>query len=157
MISHALEAKIEALAQSLGLYVYNVELLNAEPHPILRISITRKAPLQVLDSKDSNSISLQDCQNLSELLSPMLDVEGDSLPRYSLEVSSPGLERTLKKLRHYELSLGEEVSLRLMDKSVIEGVLMGVESDGVVLGGELGESQKVGFDEIKKAKTIFNF
>ena len=120
MLKEQTESKIEQLAQSKGLYVYDIDFFKEDNRPILRISITRKAPMQALDSKDTSAVSLQDCQELSELISPLLDVEDINLESYALEVSSPGLERILKKPRHFAHSLGEKVSIKKTDKSVIK-------------------------------------
>lgn len=154
MIPPHLEDKIAALATSLGLYIYDIEFLKLETNHVLRISITRKAPMQTLDSKLS-SVSLQDCQSLSEILSPMLDVEGEALPSYILEVSSPGLERTLKKASHYAHSLGEQVSVRLTDKRIICGVLDDVNKEGISVRTQHVEF--VRFEDIKKVRVVFEF
>lgn len=155
MLSPATQGKIEQLATSLGLYVYDIEFLKENNHPILRISITRKAPMQILDSKQ-NMLSLQDCQHLSELLSPLLDVEDINIESYALEVSSPGLERVLKKPRHYTFSLGEQVSIKLMDKSVIEGILQDFsERDGRVEIRQDNQNISLNIADIKKIKVIF--
>lgn len=156
MLTQATQDKIHATAQSLGLYVYDIDFLKEDNRHILRISITRKAPMQHLSSKDEHAISLQDCQNLSELLSPMLDVEGVNLETYSLEVSSPGLERLLKKPRHYELSLGESVSVRLLDKSEIIGILEAFDNECINIKDE-SKTHTIPLSEVKKAKVIFEF
>ncbi|MDE7235985.1 MAG: ribosome maturation factor, partial [Helicobacter japonicus] len=96
MLSLHTQEKIAKMASTFGLYIYDIAMLKENEQCILRISITRKAPMQVLDSQNSNAVSLQDCQDLSEVISPLLDVEEANLPPYFLEVSSPGLERILK-------------------------------------------------------------
>lgn len=112
--------------------------------------------MQNLSSKDSNAVSLQDCQILSELLSPLLDVENINMDSYHLEVSSPGLERILKKPQHYAFSLGEMISLKLTDKSILQGILENVNDTHITL--LVGKEQvKIPFSSIKKAKVIFEF
>lgn len=158
MLQAPLQSKIHSLAQSLGLYVYDIDVLKENDRQILRVSITRKAPLQILDSENEKAVSLQDCQKLSELLSPVLDVEGVNLDEYNLEVSSPGLERNLTKPQHYEFSLGEKVRVQLNDKSVVIGVLQAYEAESIqVKDVDSGQIRTIQLDEIKKAKVIFEF
>lgn len=156
MLHAQIQAKVRTLAQSLGLYVYDIDILKENDRSILRVSITRKAPSQYLSSQDEKAVSLQDCQKLSTLLSPLLDVEGVELGEYNLEVSSPGLERNLTKPQHYEFSLGERVSVRLNDKSVIVGVLHRCTEDEISVDEE-GHMHHIALSDIKKAKVIFEF
>lgn len=156
MLSTQTTQKIEQLAASLSLYIYDIDFLKEDERHILRISITKKAPMQNLSSKDSNAVSLQDCQALSELLSPLLDVENINMDNYHLEVSSPGLERILKKPQHYAFSLGEMISFKLTDKSILQGILENVNDTHITL--LVGKEQvKIPFSSIKKAKVIFEF
>lgn len=156
MLSTQTTQKIEQLAASLSLYIYDIDFLKEDERHILRISITKKAPMQNLSSKDSNAVSLQDCQALSELLSPLLDVENINMDNYHLEVSSPGLERILKKPQHYAFSLGEMISLKLTDKSILQGILENVNDTHITLLVRK-EQVKIPFSSIKKAKVIFEF
>lgn len=156
MLLLATQEKIAKMAASLGLYIYEIAMLKENENSILRISITRKAPMQVLDSHHSNAISLQDCQNLSEMISPLLDVEASHLPSYYLEVSSPGLERILKTPTHYHFSLGEAVSVKLTDKRNIEGILQNVNENGIEVRVK-NEIKFIAFTDIKKTKVTFAF
>lgn len=158
MLQATLQGKIHSLAKSLGLYIYDIDILKENDRQILRISITRKAPLQILDSENEKSVSLQDCQKLSELLSPVLDVEGVDLDEYNLEVSSPGLERNLTKPQHYEFSLGEKIKVQLNDKSVVVGILQAYETEIIqVCDVDSGQIHTIRLSEMKKAKVIFEF
>lgn len=156
MLSTQTTQKIEQLAASLSLYVYDIDFLKEDERHILRISITKKAPMQNLSSKDSNAVSLQDCQALSELLSPLLDVENINMDSYHLEVSSPGLERILKKPQHYAFSLGEILNIKLIDKSTLQGILHNVNDTHITLLVEKDEIV-IPLESIKKAKVIFEF
>lgn len=156
MLSPQTIQKIEQLAAKLSLYIYDIDFLKEDERHILRISITKKAPMQNLSSKDSNAVSLQDCQTLSELLSPLLDVENINMDNYHLEVSSPGLERILKKPKHYAFSLGETISLKLTDKSTLQGILCDVSDTHITLLVEK-EQISIPFESIKKAKVVFEF
>lgn len=156
MLSTQTIQKIERLAASLSLYIYDIDFLKEDERHILRISITKKAPMQNLGSKDSSLVSLQDCQSLSELLSPLLDVENINMDSYHLEVSSPGLERILKKPQHYAFSLGETINIKLTDKSTLQGILHSVNDTHITLLVEKDEIV-IPLESIKKAKVIFDF
>ncbi len=156
MLSQDTQDKIAKIAKTLGLYIYDIDMLKEDNRNILRISITRKAPMQLLDSKNSNAVNLQDCESLSELLSPLLDVEWTNTSSYYLEVSSPGLERTLKTYTHYTFSLGEFISVRLADKSTMDGILLNVNENGIEIGID-GIKKYISFADIKKTKVIFEF
>ena len=90
MITQDLHDKIESLITQKGLELYDIELLKENESMILRISIFKK-----------EGISLDDCENISTLIAPLLDVELSDLEAYHLEVSSPGVERNLKKPKHF--------------------------------------------------------
>ncbi len=154
MLSLHTQDKIAKLAANLGLYIYDIDMLKEDNRPIFRISITRKAPMQMPKSPNESAITLQDCQTLSELISPLLDVEESNLDSYYLEVSSPGLERTLKTFTHYTYSLGEYVSVKLGDKSIIEGILLNVNEEGIDIQSHQNPIH-LPFADIKKAKVIF--
>lgn len=92
--------------------------------------------------------------------------EHDPVPgRYTLEVSSPGLERPLRTREHFERAIGEEVALRLVagvegDRRV-RGVLRSVDGDAVVVsvGSDDGEhlDRRIALDEIDRARTVFEW
>lgn len=151
MISQELFNRIEKLANSINLNIYDISQLKENDIDILRISITKKAPLSI---ESASQITLQECQNLSELLSPMLDVEYPMLNKYHLEVSSPGLERVLKIKRHYTFSLGELAKITLNDKTKIQGILHSFCDDSLEILVDK-KPQKLLLDSIKKTKVIF--
>lgn len=153
MINEALHEKICALAKDLGLFVYDITLLKEDNRYIFRIAITHKAPMQ---TQSAAPITLQDCQDLSELVSPLLDVEDIGLDNYFLEVSSPGLERSLKKPSDFAFSLGEPIMLRLNDKSVIEGILAHFDSTNATISVKIDEAiAHIALSDVKKAKVIY--
>ncbi|MCM1193598.1 MAG: ribosome maturation factor RimP [Butyrivibrio sp.] len=106
------EARMEALlgpiAEAAGVSVYDVEYVKEGSDYYLRAYIDKP-----------EGVNIQDCENVSRALSDALDREDFIPDAYILEVSSPGLGRALKKDRHLQASLGEEVEIKLykpMDK-----------------------------------------
>lgn len=96
------EGLLAPIAEANGVSIYDVEYVKEGSEYYLRAYIDKP-----------EGVNIQDCENVSRALSDALDGE-DFIPEaYILEVSSPGLGRTLKKDRHLQASLGEEVEIRL--------------------------------------------
>jgi ribosome maturation factor RimP len=106
--SQDLLSKVEALAQDVlareGCVLYDVEFTSHAGQRVLRVYI---------DKADA-PVGVDDCANVSRGLNLLLDVE-DLVPggRYSLEVSSPGLERALKKPQHFDKVVGQKIWLKI--------------------------------------------
>ncbi len=145
-LSPNLEEKIKLLVESLGFSLYDIVSLKENTHQILRICITKEG-----------GISLDDCQEASLALSPLLDVEMPNFENYYLEVSSPGIERILKTFNHYKGAINELVKIKtsqeIDNKKEFKGKLMRVDEDALVLENGL----KIPFDRIKKAQTYFEW
>src|SRR5688572_19583638 len=100
-------------------------------------------------------VTLDDCQRVSEQIGAVLDVE-DPLPgSYVLEVSSPGFDRRLRKLAHFERFRGEHAKIELRDardgRRRFTGRLVGVEGSEVLLEVD-GELTRLPFDDIEAAR-----
>lgn len=130
MISKEIEEKLEKSIQSLGCELYDISFLKEDNIDILRVSIMAK------DSKTT----LDKCQEVSEMISPLLDVYEPMSGKYTLEVSSPGIERILKTPRHFELSIGERVQVKInmetkasetQEKETFEAIIKSADSKGV--------------------------
>lgn len=105
-------------------------------------------------------VTLEQCADVSRDLSTALDV-ADLIPHaYTLEVSSPGLERPLRNLRDYERFCGHKAKLTLCKSqpslgSVIRGQLAGVQGDQVLVTLQGGQQTAVGFADIKRANLVY--
>lgn len=129
------EAKTEELlapiAAANGVSVYDVEYVKEGSDYYLRAYIDKPG-----------GVNIQDCENVSRALSDALDREDFIPDAYILEVSSPGLGRALKKDKHLQGSLGEEVEVRLykpIDKCrEFTGVLQGFDGETLtIMEGEI--------------------
>jgi ribosome maturation factor RimP len=111
-----------------------------------------------IDSPDG--IALDDCSRVSNQVSGMLDVEDPITGRYQLEISSPGIERPLFTLEHYERFKGELVRLQLthaiQGRKRFKARLIGVDLDNVLLQ-EGDETLAIPFDAIEKARLAPEF
>lgn len=142
MIGHSTQEKIEKLVQSCGCSLYDLLLLKENERSILRLYITKEG-----------GVSLDDCAMVSDLISPLLDVEDPLAGEYFLEVSSPGIERPLKRPAHYQHALGELARIKFADKNEIEGEIEAADETSVKLKGE----EPIPYSLIKKAQTFYRW
>ena len=140
----------ERVAASEGLVLVDLELKGSRVNQVLRVFIDKR-----------EGVTHADCQLVSEQLSAMLDVE-DLIPgHYVLEVSSPGLDRELRRPNEYTHFAGRRARLALRDpvgaQRVFEGRLAGFEAGRVKL--DLGEQGISEFElsNITKAKLIVEY
>lgn len=141
-----IRAMAERVARSEGLYLVDVELKGGRSNPLLRVYIDK-----------TGGVSHADCQLVSEQLSAMLDVEDPFPDSYMLEVSSPGLDRELRKPSDFEHFAGRRARLVLREpvngQSVIEGRLAGWEAGRVLIDAS---DERCGFElsALSKAKLL---
>ena len=80
----------------------------------VNISGSKNPTLQIMiERKDRNNISLRDCEKVSRSLSTLIDVEDVISDQYTLEISSPGVERKLNSLKDYERFTGQDALIQL--------------------------------------------
>lgn len=116
---------IEPIVHAHGAELVDVELKN-EAGWILRIYVEKLGASAEKMSTKQAAIDLELCSNIARELSPALDV-ADPIPhRYSLEVSSPGVERPLKKAADYTRFAGEKAKLKLSNGVAGQKVVVGV-------------------------------
>ena len=127
----------------------------------LRMQGGKTATLQIMADKADGGIEVDDCARLSEALSATLDVEDPIAEEYVLEVSSPGIDRPLTRLKDFDVWEGHEARIEtteLIDgQRRFKGQLMGTEGDEVLISIERGaEEVTIGlqFDWLSDAKLI---
>lgn len=123
----------------------------------LRLMGGETATLQIMADKPEGGIEVDDCAQISNAISAVLDVEDPITEAYHLEVSSPGIDRPLTRLKDFEAFEGYEAKLEtaeLIDgRKRFKGVLAGVEGDEVLINvaeGTLG----LKFDWLADAKLV---
>lgn len=164
----AVRATAERVAQSYGLEIFDVQLRRESIGTVLRIIIDRPDRGGV-DAMD-DSVGLVECQQVSQDLSAVLDVEEDSLgeaalgQRYTLEVSSPGLDRPLRHAADYRRFTGRlakiVTSAPLNGQSAFAGRIAGVEppaDDPVVVLAEGRKTHRVPVRAIKRGHLDVEF
>ena len=104
-----IEEKVEKLVkepiEKIGYKLYDVEYSKEGKDYFLRIFIDK-----------DNGIDLNDCEKVNDAISNILDEANYIKEQYFLEVSSPGIERILRKDKHLEENIGEEINIRLFKK-----------------------------------------
>ena len=123
---------------------------------------TRNSLLRLLVDKPGGGIALSDLEKLSPTLGDLLDVYDPVEGRYTLEVASPGINRPLRKLEHFEAVKGERVKVRTHrardGQKAFVGKLVSVGESGIELDDETSRKrQTIGFDEMTGANYEYDF
>ena len=125
-IEKRFEEILTPIAAKNGVDIYDVEYVKEAGDYYLRAYIEKEG-----------GVNIGDCENVSRALSDVLDAEDFIDDAYTLEVSSPGLGRTLKKDRHLEKSIGEKVELKtykpIDGQKEFEGVLKAFTADSLTI------------------------
>lgn len=121
---------------------------------------SRKGMLRVFIDKPAG-ITHADCERVSHQLSAALDVE-DLIPgSYNLEVSSPGLDRKLRKRTDFDRFAGRKAKLRFREPlngaRQVTGRIEASSADGVSLRTPRGETLEIAFDDIELARLVAEF
>ncbi|MRU15585.1 ribosome maturation factor RimP [Roseovarius sp. A21] len=113
--------------------------------------------LQIMAEKPEGGIEVDDCADISNAVSAVLDVEDPLTDAYTLEVSSPGIDRPLTRLKDFEEFEGYEAKLETSEmidgRKRFKGVLAGVEDNDVLINIEEG-TVGLQFDWLADAKLV---
>ena len=144
----SLTSLLTPAVEGLGYELVGIEHLPSGKHSLLRIYI---------DSPEG--ITVDDCQRVSHQVDGVLEVEEPITGQYTLEVSSPGIDRPLFKLAHFEAFVGSKVKIKLHrakeGKRKLNGVIEKVEGDDIYIRTEQpDETFQLTMDEIDKANII---
>jgi ribosome maturation factor RimP len=154
----------ERVARSCGLEIFDVQLRRESIGTVLRVIIDR--PDRGVPEAPEESVGIEECQRVSQDLSALLDVEEDELDeaalaqQYTLEVSSPGLDRPLRHeadYRRFQGRLAKVVTSEpLNGQSAFAGRITGVEG-GVVILEEGRRTHRVPIGRIKRGNLAVEF
>lgn len=140
-----LEEQIKVIVENSGLKLYDIVKLKENNKDIFRV---------VVSSKDG--VNLDKCAEISRVISPLLDVEEPMGGKYNLEVSSPGIERKLKKIEHFIASVGEKVKVKNIDTEVFKGELIFADENKIVVKTDNLEVE-IAHNDILSAATYFEW
>lgn len=154
MASGNIESKVEILLEpiitNLGYDLYDVRYEKEGKDYYLRIIIDKP-----------EGIDINDCENVNNSINDILDEADYIKDQYFLEVSSPGIERILRKGKHFASQIGNEISLKLFKPIEKKKELVGIleefdEKEGITLKVD-NTTIKIDLKDIAVAKTIFNW
>lgn len=121
-----LKALIEPVVNAFGCELWGLEFSAAGRNGLLRVYIDKEG-----------GVAIEDCERVSRQLGGLLDVENPIPGEYTLEVSSPGMDRPLYEPEQFRRFTGAEISVRLRaafdGRRKFQGILVGVEDGEIVL------------------------
>ena len=139
---------IEPLVESKGFELVYLEYVVGKQHGALHLFIDHE-----------NGITVEDCALISRAVSDLLDLDDPIAHSYTLEVSSPGLERPLTKKGHFVRFQGSKVKIKVRDEidgsNKISGTLQNAENDHVVIRKENNKLLEVPYDLIVRANLWY--
>lgn len=155
------ERVLESGVEDLGFELVDVRWGGSDRRPVLRIRIDRE------DSSPKNGVTVGDCAKVSRALEARLDEHEALAERYVLEVSSPGVDRPLKKARDFDRFSGERVVIKgrevLAGRSHrLEGELLGLDrsagrSEAIRLRLADGDEVVIPRSKIRDAHLVFTW
>ena len=147
-IEERVEQLIKNKIEEIGYELYDVEYVKEGKDYFLRVFIDKK-----------DGINLEDCEKVSNEINDILDEADYIKQQYFLEVSSPGIERILRKDKHFEDNIGKEVIVKLFkpieNKKEVEGVLEEYNTEQIILN--TGQNLQIARKDIAQVKTKYNW
>ncbi len=145
-----IEEIVNPFLEEKELELVDIEFVKEGQHRYLRVYLDKE-----------NGISLDDCQEVSVYLSEKLDKLDPIKENYFLEVSSPGVERPLKKERDFEKYKGRLVEARLYHtlngEKVFEGKLLGLKENKIIIDRDAKGTIEIPKDKVALVKLLINF
>jgi ribosome maturation factor RimP len=144
-----IEALVRPVVESSGLELVEAAFRRDGGRRVLRITVDR-----------DGGVDLAAISDASERISRRLDLEDVVSGSYTLEVSSPGIERPLRAPRDFERRVGEKVKVKTAEpvegSRTHTGTLAAADADAIVVATEQGE-RRIPFGEIRSARTLFEW
>ena len=145
----AVAREIEPEVKSLGFELVRVAMIGGASDPTLQVMAERP---------DTRQLDLADCETISRRLSDWLDANDPIEGGYRLEVSSPGIDRPLTRLKDYSDWAGHDARITLKephgDRKQFSGALEGIDGENVKLTDKSGQAHVLPFNQISSAKLL---
>ena len=145
--SDGLATLFTPIVEGLGFTLWGVEYRHSQHHALVKVYI---------DHEDG--ITVDNCSDVSHQISGILDVEDPINVAYTLEVSSPGVERPLMKKEHFLKYIGQEIKVRLSwavnERKNFLGKLTQVENEDITVNVD-GELFELPLNAVKRANLIY--
>jgi len=147
-LNETLDALVEPVCDEMGYDLVRLQLQGGNTRKVLQIMAERK---------DRKPMTVEDCADLSRAISPVLDEKDPIEDNYTLEVSSPGIDRPLVKLDDFDRFKGFEAKVEALSlingRKRFSGRLQGIDGNDVIISFE-GDDVRIPFDRIAKAKLV---
>ncbi len=144
-----IERTIAPMAQTMGYDLVRVSLIGAG---------STRPTLQIMAERPDGTMLIDDCSRLSQAVSALLDVENLIDEAYNLEVSSPGIDRPLTRLKDFDRYAGFEARIELHSpvngQRKFKGTVRGVDGETILFETEQGATVHLTFGEVDKAKLL---
>ena len=138
---------LKSLIEDRGVNLYDTETVTTGSRKIYRVYITSK-----------DGISLDKCSEITKIISPILDLDPPISGKYTLEVSSPGIERKLTTIDNFKNSIDEFIKIKLANGEKFKAKILKVQDNTITLYDKSEKSDKqIEFKDIIKAKTYFEW
>ena len=152
-----IRAIAERVARSRGLEIWDIQSRRETNGHVVRVFIDRPGPA----ATPEDSVSIEDCEQVNREIGTILDVE-DPLPfTYTLEVSSPGLDRPLRDADDYRRFAGRLAKIVVREpvdnQKAFEGRLLGIEQDDVLLEAPNGRRHRLPLRMITRGRLEVEF
>ena len=149
-IEEKVEKLVEPIIEEIGYELYDVEYAKEGKNYFLRIFIDNE-----------KGIDLNDCEKVNDAITDILDEENYIKEQYFLEVSSPGIERVLRKDKHLKQNIGEQINIKLFKKDEngkkeYLGKLKEFDDFKIVIEQDENEIQ-IERKNISQIKTVYNW
>lgn len=146
-IEQKVEKLIEGKINEIGYELYDVEYVKEGKNYFLRIFIDK-----------DDGIDLNDCEKVNNAITDLLDEANYIKEQYFLEVSSPGIERIIKKDKHLQKSIGKFIDIKLFkkdekNKKEYQGVLSKYNNETITIDEEIIINRK----DIAQIKEVYNW
>jgi ribosome maturation factor RimP len=160
MAEISIAGRVEAQMEALGYELVELQQAGNQPRPILRLRIDRE------DSAPGSGVTVEECARVSRALEQHLEEQADISATYTLEVSSPGVERPLVRRRDWDRFVGQDVAVTSSAELAngtkrVQGELLGVAKTGdeerVRLRLENGDEIAVPLAGITRAHLVFRW
>jgi ribosome maturation factor RimP len=146
-VETTLRDRLASVVNAMDYEFVGCEMLRQGRGSVLRIFIDKP-----------QGITVEDCSRVSRQLSAMLDVEDPIQGDYTLEISSPGLNRPLFDVAHYQNQIGQKIKVRLYapiaNRRNFVGMLVKVDEDKIHLMIDESGTVELSFSEIERANVI---
>ena len=150
MQTHHLEKLLAPVIENMGYEVVRIMTIGVQ-NPTLQIMI---------EHKDESALTVDDCAKVSRAVSALLDEKDPIAGEYTLEVSSPGIDRPLTRPQHFARFVGYEAKVETTEvvegRKRFKGRINALESGDVISLDMEGTNYKIPFELVSKAKLVLN-